>query len=92
MNRPFRVIKTEKLALTGASEEFTVGTPSQHLRIWGDRSFHFNVDASATTNDTPISAEHAEIIPCPAKDSTVNFIKAAGETDGHVWVSYIQLG
>lgn len=93
MNRPVHIISTQKLALSGANQVFTVGAnPSSYLRLWSDRTFHFSKAGAATVNDTPITAEHEIIIPCPAQGETVNFIKATGETDGSVWVSYISLG
>jgi hypothetical protein len=91
MNNAFHAVKTSKLPLTGASSDLMIDAQGSHLRIWSDRSFHFKVGGTATTGDTPVSAEHAELIPCPAEGETIHFIKAAGETDGSVWVSHVKL-
>lgn len=91
MNNAFHAVNTTKVALTGTSDSFTIDVQGSYLRIWSDRSFHFKVGAAATTDDTPVSAEHAELIPCPAEDEVIHFIKASGETDGSVWVSHVKL-
>lgn len=89
MNKPYHVIKTEKLPLTDTPAEIlSLGTA---VRLFGDRSFHFAVGGSpATSNDTPTSADHPEYISGGAKSDKLTFVKAAGETDGSVWVSFIQ--
>ncbi len=87
MNRPYHVIKTEKLALTDAPVQVTsLGTD---LRVFADRPCHVGGD-TATENDLPISAEHPEFISGGAPDQKFSFVKATGETDGSVWVSHIR--
>jgi len=88
MNRPYHVIKTEKVTLSDlAAEIVSIGTT---IRLFGDRTFHFSTAGEATTDDTPVAAEHAEFIGGGASGSKVSVVRATGETDGSLWASHIQ--
>ncbi|MEQ8308020.1 MAG: hypothetical protein RIA09_15795 [Hoeflea sp.] len=76
--------------LTGVAVD--VNAASEHggdLRLYSDRKFHVAVDADATVDDMPVNSDCAEIITSLSAGQKVSVIKAAGETDGTIWATFV---
>lgn len=86
----YRAAKNQSLALTtvAVSANLESSTYVRYYRIVADRRFHVKIDSTgedATTSDFFIPAECVENFQVsPGQD--ISFLKAAGETDGTLWI------
>lgn len=90
MSTILSVAATAHVAVTGTAAPASAAVAyARTVRLYSNRHIHVSLSGAATVTDMPVNEFDGVIIAVPA-NCAVSVIKAAGETDGDVWVTEAQ--
>jgi hypothetical protein len=89
---PARLRASEKLAVSAAVSVSTARNYPSKVRVISDRIIHVavGVTPTATQNDVYVYANEPFFVSVSA-DEQIAIIKNTGETDGSVWITYMDV-